>query len=101
MYHAENIAGVVSLVGARLYTNKRMASNIALYERFGVHFREGAPHDLGTVAVHMATARNSKWPSGSLPGLLRISVSQYTEVEERDFDHKKPNRSGIYQRNLR
>jgi ribosomal protein S18 acetylase RimI-like enzyme len=53
MRHAEEIARLSGLAGTRLYTNKLMTSNIALYERLGYEFEKETHHDLGTVAVHM------------------------------------------------
>lgn len=53
MRHAEQIARDAGLAGTRLYTNKLMASNIALYERLGYVFEKETHHDLGTIAVHM------------------------------------------------
>lgn len=53
MRHAEQIARTTGLTGTRLYTNKLMGSNIALYERLGYVFEKETYHDLGTVAVHM------------------------------------------------
>lgn len=53
MRHAENIAQNARLRGTRLYTNKLMSSNIALYERLGYVFEKETIHDLGTIAVHM------------------------------------------------
>ena len=38
MRHAEEIARLSGLAGTRLYTNKLMTSNIALYERLGYEF---------------------------------------------------------------
>jgi ribosomal protein S18 acetylase RimI-like enzyme len=53
MRHAEEIARLSGLTGTRLYTNKLMNSNIALYEQLGYKFEKETLHDLGTVAVHM------------------------------------------------
>jgi ribosomal protein S18 acetylase RimI-like enzyme len=53
MRHAEHIARDAGLAATRLYTNKLMISNIALYERLGYAFERETQHDLGTVAVHM------------------------------------------------
>ena len=53
MRHAEEIARLSGLAGTRLYTNKLMTSNIALYERLGYEFEKETHHDRGTVAVHM------------------------------------------------
>lgn len=53
MHHAEKIAQNADLRGTRLYTNKLMVSNIALYERLGYVFEKETSHDLGTIAVHM------------------------------------------------
>ena len=48
MRHAEEIARLSGLAGTRLYTNKLMTSNIALYERLGYEFEKETHHDLGT-----------------------------------------------------
>lgn len=53
MRHAEQIARELGLSGTRLYTNKLMTENIALYERLGYRFEKETHHDLGTVAIHM------------------------------------------------
>ena len=53
MRHAEQLAEAAGLRATRLYTNKLMAENIALYERLGYVFEKETHHDLGTVAVHM------------------------------------------------
>lgn len=53
MRHAEQIAQDMGLEGTRLYTNKLMVSNIALYKQLGYVFEKETHHDLGTVAVHM------------------------------------------------
>lgn len=53
MRHAERLARELGLGGTRLYTNKLMTENIALYERLGYQFEKETHHDLGTVAVHM------------------------------------------------
>ena len=53
MKHAEQVAKSSGLRATRLYTNKLMTENIALYERLGYCFEKETHHDLGTVAVHM------------------------------------------------
>jgi len=53
MRHAEAVAGEAGLSGTRLYTNKLMAANIALYEALGYAFEKETVHDHGVVAVHM------------------------------------------------
>lgn len=53
MKHAEELARAEGLSATRLYTNKLMAENIALYERLGYCFEKETHHDLGIVAVHM------------------------------------------------
>ena len=53
MRHAEELAGEAKLSGTRLYTNKIMSENIALYERLGYRIEKETLHDHGTVAVHM------------------------------------------------
>tara|TARA_R110000787_G_scaffold83528_2_gene179696 strand:+ start:180 stop:650 length:471 start_codon:yes stop_codon:yes gene_type:complete len=53
MRHAEQLARALSLRSTRLYTNKLMVENIALYERLGYCFEKETHHDLGTIAVHM------------------------------------------------
>jgi ribosomal protein S18 acetylase RimI-like enzyme len=53
MRHAEQLARGLGLSGTRLYTNKLMTENIALYKRLGYHFEKETHHDLGTVAIHM------------------------------------------------
>ncbi|WP_125953178.1 GNAT family N-acetyltransferase [Novosphingobium sp. MD-1] len=53
MRHAEHLARRSGAKGLRLYTNKLMTSNIALYERLGFVFDTETYHDQGTVAVHM------------------------------------------------
>lgn len=53
IYHAEELAAKAGLRGTRLYTNKIMRENIALYEALGYIFEKETQHDLGTVAVHM------------------------------------------------
>lgn len=56
MRHAEDLARRIGSKGLRLYTNKLMTSNIALYERLGFVFDTETYHDQGTVAVHMVKA---------------------------------------------
>lgn len=56
MRHAEQLAKDSGLSGTRLYTNKLMTKNIALYERLGYQFEKETHHDLGTIAVHMVRA---------------------------------------------
>jgi ribosomal protein S18 acetylase RimI-like enzyme len=53
MRHAEAIAREAGLRGTRLYTNKLMAANIALYEALGYAFEKETSHGPGMVAVHM------------------------------------------------
>jgi len=53
MRHAEDLAGAMGLPATRLYTNKLMVENIALYEALGYVFEKETLHDHGTVAVHM------------------------------------------------
>ncbi|WP_129402637.1 hypothetical protein [Sphingobium fluviale] len=53
MRHAETLAIQAGLRGTRLYTNKLMPSNIALYRSLGYAFEKETLHDHGTVAVHM------------------------------------------------
>ena len=53
MRHAERIAREAGLSGTRLYTNKLMVANIALYEVLGYAFEKETVHDHGVVAVHM------------------------------------------------
>lgn len=53
MRHAEDVARAAGLQGMRLYTNKLMATNIALYERLGYTQERDVDHGGGTVAVHM------------------------------------------------
>jgi ribosomal protein S18 acetylase RimI-like enzyme len=53
MRHAESIAREAGLGGTRLYTNKLMVENIALYEALGYAFEKETHHDHGVVAVHM------------------------------------------------
>lgn len=55
MRHAETLAAEAGLTGTRLYTNKLMAENIALYERLGYRFEKETRHG-PTVAVHMVRA---------------------------------------------
>ena len=51
--HAEDVARAAGLQGTRLYTNKLMVANIALYERLGYTQEREVDHGGGTVAVHM------------------------------------------------
>lgn len=60
MRHAEFLALSAGLQGCRLYTNKLMVSNIALYERLGYVFEKETHHDLGTIAVHMVRTLTSE-----------------------------------------
>jgi ribosomal protein S18 acetylase RimI-like enzyme len=53
MRHAEAIARDAGLGETRLYTNKLMAANIALYAALGYAFEKESQHDHGVVAVHM------------------------------------------------
>jgi len=52
MRHAETLAAEAGLRATRLYTNKLMAENIALYERLGYRFEKETRHGR-IVAVHM------------------------------------------------
>ena len=56
MRHAEALAREAGLRGTRLYTNKLMAANIALYAALGYAFEKETRHDAGVVAVHMVRA---------------------------------------------
>lgn len=56
MRHAEMLAAEAGLRGPRLYTNKLMRENIALYEALGYVFEKETHHDMGTVAVQMVRA---------------------------------------------
>lgn len=60
MQQAEALAQSAALAATRLYTNKLMAENIALYERLGYQFEKETHHDLGTVAVHMVKRVNER-----------------------------------------
>jgi len=51
--HAEVLARGAGLATLRLYTNAKMARNIALYRRFGYVIEREAPSPLGGVVVHM------------------------------------------------
>ena len=53
MRHAESLAREQSLEATRLYTNKLMVENIALYEKLGYRFEKETFHDHVTVAIHM------------------------------------------------
>lgn len=53
MRHAEGLAMTAGLRATRLYTNKLMTENIALYERLGYRFEKETRHG-PIVAVHMA-----------------------------------------------
>jgi ribosomal protein S18 acetylase RimI-like enzyme len=53
MKHAEQLAKASGLGATRLYTNKLMTQNIALYERLGYAFEKETHHEQGAVAVHM------------------------------------------------
>ncbi len=63
MRHAENLALSSGLSACRLYTNKLMISNIALYGRLGYVFEKETHHDLGTIAVHMVRPLTSEQES--------------------------------------
>ena len=52
MRHAETLAAEAGLRATRLYTNKLMAENIALYERLGYRFEKETRHG-EIIAVHM------------------------------------------------
>ncbi|MGZ0074820.1 GNAT family N-acetyltransferase (plasmid) [Sphingobium limneticum] len=56
MRHAEALARGAGLRGTRLYTNRLMTANIALYERLGYRFERETLHDQDMVAVHMVRA---------------------------------------------
>ena len=51
--HAEGVASAERLPRVRLYTNRLMATNIALYERFGYGFDREEANAYGSV-VHMS-----------------------------------------------
>jgi ribosomal protein S18 acetylase RimI-like enzyme len=53
MRYAELLACEQRLSATRLYTNKLMIENIALYKKLGYCFEKETFHDHGTVAVHM------------------------------------------------
>ncbi|MEH3045993.1 GNAT family N-acetyltransferase [Sphingomonas adhaesiva] len=53
MRFAEGLAREAGCRATRLYTNRLMRENIALYERLGYAFERETHHDMGTVAVHM------------------------------------------------
>jgi ribosomal protein S18 acetylase RimI-like enzyme len=53
--HAEDVARVAGLGTVRLYTNRLMATNIALYERLGCTVTTRGTHE-GRSVVHMAKA---------------------------------------------
>jgi ribosomal protein S18 acetylase RimI-like enzyme len=55
MRHAEALAAEAGIKGTRLYTNKLMTENIALYERLGYRFEKETRHG-PTIAVHMVRA---------------------------------------------
>lgn len=58
--HAEALAAAQGLRGTRLYTNKMMADNIALYERIGYIIEREEEISSGRIRVHMAKARTSR-----------------------------------------
>ena len=60
MAHAEALAQAASLLATRLYTNKLMIENIALYEKLGYQLEKETQHDLGTIAVHMVKHLNER-----------------------------------------
>jgi ribosomal protein S18 acetylase RimI-like enzyme len=60
MQHAEELARLSSLSATRLYTNKLMTENVALYEKLGYQFEKETQHELGTVAVHMVKRLNRR-----------------------------------------
>ena len=62
MRHAEDVARQGGFGATRLYTNKLMTSNIALYERLGYVFEKETHHDLGTVAIHMVKTLDAGKP---------------------------------------
>jgi len=53
MRHAEDLARSGGLHGTRLYTNRLMAANIALYERHGYVREREVDHGDGIIAVRM------------------------------------------------
>lgn len=53
MHHAEELARAGNLRSTRLYTNRLMATNIALYARLGYVFEKEVEGEGGMVAVHM------------------------------------------------
>lgn len=53
MRHAEDLARGAGLARTRLYTNKLMTVNIALYERLGYVHEKETESEPGMVAVHM------------------------------------------------
>lgn len=53
MKHAEQLARNSALAATRLYTNKLMTENIALYTRLGYRVERETLRDPGTVVVHM------------------------------------------------
>jgi ribosomal protein S18 acetylase RimI-like enzyme len=55
---AEGLVAAVGLRGVRLYTNKRFAENIRLYEKLGYRWEKETPIDGGTL-VHMTKLRQS------------------------------------------
>jgi hypothetical protein len=60
MAQAEALAQAASLLATRLYTNKLMIENIALYEKLGYQLEKETQHDLGTIAVHMVKHLNER-----------------------------------------
>ena len=56
MAHAETIAGALGRTRLRLYTNKLMAENIALYLRLGYRVDREAEGPPGLFRVHMSKA---------------------------------------------
>jgi ribosomal protein S18 acetylase RimI-like enzyme len=60
MAHAEALAQAASLLATRLYTNKLMIENIALYKKLGYQLEKETHHDLGTIAVHMVKHLNER-----------------------------------------
>jgi ribosomal protein S18 acetylase RimI-like enzyme len=60
MAHAEALAQAASLLATRLYANKLMIENIALYEKLGYQLEKETQHDIGTIAVHMVKHLNER-----------------------------------------
>src|SRR3546814_2388731 len=68
--HAEALARADKLKGTRLYTNRLMATNIALYERLGYVREKETESEPGMVAVHMVRSlARSEEHTSELPSL--------------------------------